>query len=181
MLRLRSPSYDYIELAAFAVDCVRVQDCAVTFFYLSFSDLRTLADFPVCDVRQCLFALKRSYTAVWTLKIQGMSEQLLLRLTKQNRFGETYSHNATKHNETIVYERFLQNCLLRVQEDRYRQQKKKGVKKRADKSCLSFSLVPSSFVVYFLAPEEDNFCRKRSCTIVFLRFVALVILFLVLC
>ena len=28
--------------------------------------------------------------------------------------------------------------------------------------------------LYLLAPEEDNFCRKRSCIIVSLRFVALV-------
>ena len=66
MLRLRC-LYDYIELAAFAVECVRVQNRAVA-FYLSFSDLPILADFPVCDARQCLFALKHSYAAVWTLK-----------------------------------------------------------------------------------------------------------------
>ena len=41
-------------------------------------------------------------------------------------------------------------------------------------SCLSSSLLPSSFVVYLLTPEEDNHCRKRSCTIGSLCLVALV-------
>ena len=38
-------------------------------------------------------------------------------------------------------------------------------------SCLSSSLLPSSSsVVYLLAPEEDNVCRKRFCTVVSLCF-----------
>ena len=49
-----------------------------------------------------------------------------------------------------------------------------------EESCLS-SLLPSSFVVYLLEPEEDNFCRKRSCTIDSLCFVALVSTFLYIC
>ena len=36
---------------------------------------------------------------------------------------------------------------------------------------LCFLLI---FVVYLLTPEEDNFCRKHLCTIVFLCFIALV-------
>ena len=36
------------------------------------------------------------------------------------------------------------------------------------------SSLPSSFVIDLLAPEEDNFCRKLSCIIVSLCFVALV-------
>ena len=60
-----------------------------------------------------------------------------------------------------------------------RQQKKKEAKKRTDiftspPSCLSSSFLPSSFVVYLLAPEEDHFCRNRLCIIVSLCFVALV-------
>ena len=48
-------------------------------------------------------------------------------------------------------------------------------------SCLSSSLLPSSFVVYLLAPKEDDICRKRSCTIVSLCFVALVSTFPQIC
>jgi len=69
-----------------------------------------------------------------------------------------------------------------------RQQKKKGEKRRTDRkelmkskvyvsfffftsvpSCLFSSLLPSSFV----SPEEEFFCRKRSCIIVCLCFVVL--------
>ena len=39
-------------------------------------------------------------------------------------------------------------------------------------SCLS-SLLPSSFIVYLPAPEEDNFLQKCSCTIVSMCFIAL--------
>ena len=49
-------------------------------------------------------------------------------------------------------------------------------------SCLPSSLLlSSSFVIYLLAPEEDDFCWKRSCTIVSLCFVALVSTFPYIC
>ena len=41
-------------------------------------------------------------------------------------------------------------------------------------SVLFFASSSSSFVVYHFAPEEENFCRKRLCTVVSLCFVALV-------
>ena len=64
-----------------------------------------------------------------------MSEQLLVRLTKQNRFREMYSPMGRKQQYTSAFDK---TCLLRND----------------------------------LLPTEDNFCRKRSCTIVSLCFVA---------
>ena len=39
---------------------------------------------------------------------------------------------------------------------------------------ILFFILPSSFVVYLLAPKEDNICQKRLCIIVSLFFIVLV-------
>ena len=121
-----------------------------------------------------------------------------MRLTKLNRSGEMYSPNderfrqklspgARREREIQIWENVLTNATkrnsaqalstkIRVQEEReivfFR------CKKR-DREIVFFGCRKRDRV-YLLTlekdntPEEDNFCRKRLCTIVSLSFVTLV-------
>ena len=100
----------------------------------------------------------------------------------------THQCDETQGNNSTRYERFrtkivffgykkIDNKTFFLFLKKFSLKKKEKRKKKIFfffKALLSFLLLLSS--IYLLAPEEDNFCRKRSCrlTIVSLCFVALV-------